>query len=174
MKNTVFPHKLWRPFWMECLGYFLDPNGYASNQDTASYQHHSGIEITIKNMIAHMLSEQLYLFICLSIHFIVFIHVIPGTWSISKYCSNCIRIPSWLRKSHCGERRSHQRFISAVGLFPAIWRFFFYFESIPGCIFSTQTCRADNSSKIYYCGMTCSKRNQNFSIYLAACIFLIT
>ena len=125
MKNTVFPHKLWRPFWMECLGYFLDPNGYASNQDTASYQHHSGIEITIKNMIAHMLSEQLYLFICLSIYFIVFIHVIPGTWSISKYCSNCIRIPSWLRKSHCGERRSHQRLISAGGLFPAIWRFFF-------------------------------------------------
>ena len=34
----------------------------ASNQDTASKQHHSRIEITTKNMIDHMLSEQLYLF----------------------------------------------------------------------------------------------------------------
>ena len=34
----------------------------ASNQDTASKQHHSRIETTTKNMIDHMLSEQLYLF----------------------------------------------------------------------------------------------------------------
>ena len=33
----------------------------ASHQDTASKQHHSRIEITTKNMIDHMLSEQLYI-----------------------------------------------------------------------------------------------------------------
>ena len=37
-------------------------SGNASNQDTASKQHHSRIEITTKNMIDHMLSEQLYFF----------------------------------------------------------------------------------------------------------------
>ena len=104
-----------------------------------------------------MLSEQLYLF------FIVFIHVIPGTWSISKCCPNSIRISSWLRNSHCGKRRSYQRLISAVGLFPAIWRLF-YIESLPGCIFSTQTRNAGISSKINCCGMTCWKRNQNVSV----------
>ena len=135
----------------------------ASNQDTASKQHHSRIEITTKNMIDHMLSEQL-------IFFIVFIHVIPWTWSISKCCPNSERIPSWLSNSHCGERRSHQHLmhpISAVELFPAIWRLF-YIESVPGCIFSTQTRSAGISSKINCCGMTCWKRNQNVSRHLAA------
>ena len=31
----------------------------------------------------------------------------------SRCCPNTIRIPSWLRNSHCGERQSHQRLISA-------------------------------------------------------------
>ena len=60
---------------------------------------------------------------------------IPGAWSIPKCCPNSIRISSWLRNSHYGERRSHQcLIISAVGPFPAMWRLF-YIESVPGCIF---------------------------------------
>ena len=84
-------------------------------------------------MIDHMLSEQLYLF------FIVFIHVIPGTWSISKCCPNSKRISSWLRNSHCGKRRSHQRLISAVGLFPAIWRLVLYWIITRLHLFNTNT-----------------------------------
>ena len=80
-----------------------------------------------------MLSEQLYLF------FIVFIHIIPRSWSISKCCPNSIRIPSWLRNSHCWERRSHQRLISAVGLFPAIWRLSLYWISTRLHLFNTNT-----------------------------------
>ena len=76
-------------------------SGNVSNQDTTSEQHHSRIEITTKNMIDHMLSEQDF--------FLVFILVIPGAWSVSKCCPNSIRISSWLRRnSHCGERRSHR------------------------------------------------------------------
>ena len=82
-----------------------------------------------------MLSEQLYLFFFI----IVFIHVIPRSWSISKCCPNSIRIPSWLRNSHCGERRSHQRLISAVGLFPAIWRLSLYWISTRLHLFNTNT-----------------------------------
>ena len=37
-------------------------SGNVSNQDTTSKQHHSRIEITTKNMIDHMLSEQDYYF----------------------------------------------------------------------------------------------------------------
>ena len=112
--------------------------------------------------------------VCCNFLFIVFIHVIPGTWSISKCCPNSKRIPSWLSNSHCGERRSHQHLmhpISAVELFPAIWRLF-YIESVPGCIFSTQTRSTGISSKINCCGMTCWKRNQNVSRHLAAFFFL--
>ena len=75
----------------------------------------------------------------LSSFFIVFIHVIPRSWSISKCCPNSIRIPSWLRNSHCGERRSHQRLISAVGLFPAIWRLSLYWISTRLHLFNTNT-----------------------------------
>ena len=50
-----------------------------------------------------------------------------------------IRIPSWLRNSHCGERRSHQRLISAVGLFPAIWRLSLYWISTRLHLFNTNT-----------------------------------
>ena len=82
---------------------------------------------------------------------------IPGAWPISRCCPNSIRIPSWLRNSHCGERRSHQRLISAVGPFPAMWRLF-YIDSVPGWIFSTQTRSAGISSKINCCGMTCWKQ----------------
>ena len=61
------------------------------------------------------------------------------SWSISKCCPNSIRIPSWLRNSHCGERRSHQRLISAVGLFPAIWRLSLYWISTRLHLFNTNT-----------------------------------
>ena len=37
-------------------------SGNVSNQDTASKQHHSRIEITAKNMIDHVLSEQVFFF----------------------------------------------------------------------------------------------------------------
>ena len=40
------------------LGPLESYSGNVSNQDTASKQHHSRIEITTKNMIDHMLSEQ--------------------------------------------------------------------------------------------------------------------
>ena len=95
---------------------------------------------------------------------------IPGTWSISKCCPNSKIMSTWLRNSHCVEKRSHQRLISAVGPFPAMWRLF-YIESVPGCIFSTQARSADISSKTNCCGMTCWKRNQNVSRHLAACQF---
>ena len=93
-----------------------------------------------------MLSEQVWFFF----FFLVFIHVIPWAWSISKCCPNSIRISSWLRRnSHCGERRSHRV------LYPYIrsgticcHMTAFYIESVPGCIFSTQTRSADISSKI--------------------------
>ena len=51
-------------------------SGNVSNQDTTSKQHHSRIEITTKNMIDHMLSEQDYFL--LLFFFLVFILVIPG------------------------------------------------------------------------------------------------
>ena len=25
MKDTIFPHLFWRPFWIACLGYFFRP-----------------------------------------------------------------------------------------------------------------------------------------------------
>ena len=116
-------------------------------------------------------SVRLHAFICFQNNFIFFfIHVIPRSWSISKCCPNSIRIPSWLRNSHCGERRSHQRLISTVGLFPAIWRLSLYWISTR-LHFSTQTRSAGISSKINCCGMTCWKRNQNVSRHLAACQF---
>ena len=43
----------------------------------------------------------------------------PDSIHVSRCCPNTIRIPSWPRNSHCVERRSHQRLISAMG-FPAI------------------------------------------------------
>ena len=88
-------------------------------------------------------SVRLHAFICFQnnfiFFFIVFIHVIPRSWSISKCCFNSIRIPSWLRNSHCGERRSHQRLISAMGLFPAIWRLSLYWISTRLHLFNTNT-----------------------------------
>ena len=39
--------------------------------------------------------------------------------------------------SLCGERRSHQRLISTVGLFPAIWRLFLYWISTRLHLFNT-------------------------------------
>ena len=36
--------------------------GNVSNQDTTSKQHHARIEIKTKNMIDHMLSEQVYFY----------------------------------------------------------------------------------------------------------------
>ena len=106
-------------------------SGNVSNQDTTSKQHHSRTEITTKNTIDHMLSEQYFFFF--------FFHTchIPGAWSISECCPNSIRISSWLRRNfHCGERRSHRVLYPYIrsGLFPAMWRLF-YIESVPGCIF---------------------------------------
>ena len=101
--------------------------------------------ITTKNMIDHRLSEQVQFFL-------VFIHVIPGAWSISKCCPNSIRISSWLRRnSHCGERRSRRGVLYPYirsGTISCHVTAFFYIESVPGCIFSTQTRSADISSKI--------------------------
>ena len=64
---------------------------------------------------------------------------IPGAWSISKCCPNSIRIFSWLRNSHCGERRSHQRLISAVGPFPAMSQLLLYWISPRLHLFNTNT-----------------------------------
>ena len=119
-------------------------------------------------MIDHILSEQLYLF------FIVFINVIPGTWSISKCCPNSIRIPSWLRNSHCRERRSHQRLISAVGLFPAIWRFFLYWISTRLHLFNTNTERWHQlQNKLLWNDLLKVKPKCQLSLgmHLAACNF---
>ena len=127
--------------------------------DTANKQHHSRIEITTKSMIDHMLSEKVWFFK-------VFIHVIPGAWSRSKCCPSSMRIPSWLRNSHCRERQSHHRLISPY--FPP-YDGFFYIESVPGCIFSTQTRALTSAPKINCCEMTCWKRNQNISRHLATC-----
>ena len=110
-------------------------SGNVSNQDTTSKQHHSRTEITTKNMIAHMLSEQDYFFIYFFFSF--YTCHIPGAWSISKCCPNSIRISIWLRRNfHCGERRSHRVLYHYIrsGLFSAMWRLF-YIESVPGCIF---------------------------------------
>ena len=49
-------------------------SGNVSNQDTTSKQHHSRTEITTKNTIDHMLSEQDYFFFFF--FFLVFILVI--------------------------------------------------------------------------------------------------
>ena len=124
-------------------------SGNASNQNTASKQHHSRIEITTKNMIDHMLSEKVWFFK-------VFIHVIPGTWSISKCCPNSIRIPSWMRNSHCGIFIS--RHMTA----------FFILNQSQAASF-TQTRALTSAPKIKSCEMTCWKRNQNISRQLAAC-----
>ena len=115
-------------------------------------QHHSRIEITTKSMIDHMLSEKVW--------FVkAFIHVIPGARSISKCCSNSIRIPSLLRNSHCEERRSHLR------LNPHISRHmtaFLYWISPRLHLFNKNT-SGEISSKINCCEVTCWKQNQNVS-----------
>ena len=142
-------------------------SGNVSNQDTASKQHHSRIEITTKNMIDHILSEQDSFF------FLVFIHVIPGAWSISKCCPNSIRISSWLRRnSHCGERWSHRVLYPYIrsGTISCHVTDFFYIESVPGCIFfNTNTERWHQLQNKLLGMMTCWKRNQNVSHHLAAC-----
>ena len=138
-------------------------SGNVSNQDTASKQHHSRIEITTKNMIDHMLSEQVF--------FLVLIHVIPGAWSISKCCPNSVRISSWLRRnSHCGERWSHRVLYPYIrsGIIICHVTAFLYWISPRLHLFNTNKERWHQlQNKLL--GMTCWKRNQNVSRHLAAC-----
>ena len=147
-------------------------SGNVSNQDTESKQHHSRIEITTKNMIDHMLSEQVYfLFFLFLFFFLVFILVIPGAWSISKCCPNSIIISSWLRRnSHCGERRSHRvlyPYIRSWTISCHVMAFLYWIS--PGLhLLNTNTERWHQlQNKLL--GMTCWKRNQNVSRHLAAC-----
>ena len=140
-------------------------SGNVSNQDTTSKQHHSRTEITTKNTIDHMLSEQDFFFF--------FFHTchIPGAWSISECCPNSIRISSWLRRNfHCGERRSHRVLYPYIrsGLIPAMWRLFLYWIS-PGLHLLNTNTESWHLLQNILLGMTCWKRNQNVSRHLAAC-----
>ena len=103
--------------------------------------------------------------------FSVFIHVIPGAWSISKCCPNSIRISSWLRwNSHCGERRSHCVLYPYIrsGTISCHVTAFLYWISPRLHLLNTNTERWHQlPNKLL--GMTCWKRNQNVSRHLAAC-----
>ena len=59
-------------------------------------------------------------------------------------------------------------FISAVGLFPAMWRFFLYWIS-PGLHLLNTNTERWHQLQYKLLGMTCWKRNQNVSRHLAAC-----
>ena len=108
-----------------------------------------------------MLSEQVYFLF----FFLVFIHVIPGAWSISKCCPNSIRISSWLRRnSHCGERRSHRVLYPYIrsGTISCHVTAFLYWKSPRLHLFNTNTERWHQlQNKLL--GMTCWKWNQNGS-----------
>ena len=121
-----------------------------------------------------------WLIICFQNKFIFFFFSFHTchTWGLIniKMLSHSIRISSWLRRNSPALRRKtiSSRLID-LSLYQHRDYFlpcdgFFYIESAPGYIFSTQTRSADISSKINcWEWLVQWKRNQNVSRHLAAC-----
>ena len=134
-------------------------SGNVSNQDTTSKQHHSRTEITTKTRLIICFQNKIFFFFFHTCH-------IPGAWSISKCCPNSIRISSWLRRRKTISSR-------LISLYPQ-WTIschvtaFLYWIS-PGLHLLNTNTESWHLLQNILLGMTCWKRNQNVSRYLAAC-----